>query len=253
MIKNKLYFPTSLSSCFYKGNVALIKPAKAIKASKASFSLVSSGKSNYPSLSNKNASHQQSDPFIEVKSVSPNNKRRTSSPRFVTTLLNSLNDPNNILVNNEASQRLIENISFDEFEFILSNKTNKNIFADVNLDLLNPILGKYIKSKSDIMETYINNLFCEVKATINKSKVKVEDLLIANVINHTSKNSIFNFCLYYFVVIYSSQHIEDDSKISTVPVTVNIGKKIFFFYKIINKLSSKSKANLKLSNLSFFL
>lgn len=41
MTKNKIYFTTSLSSCFYKGNVALIKPAKAIKASKVSFSLVS--------------------------------------------------------------------------------------------------------------------------------------------------------------------------------------------------------------------
>lgn len=118
---------------------------------------------------------------------------------------------------------MIENISYDQFEFLLSNKSNKNIFADINLDLLNPVLGKYILSKKDIIETYINNLL----ATNKRKNTRVDRVLITTILNNIGKNSLFNYCLYYFVVLYSSQHIEDDTKITAVPVTIKIGKKLF--------------------------
>lgn len=88
--------------------------------------------------------------------ITPNiiDKRPNFSAKFVTRLLDSFNDPNNILINDEKSQRTIENIILEEFESVFSGNTNKYIAGGVNTELLNPILSKYILEKKSIKKIY---------------------------------------------------------------------------------------------------
>lgn len=164
---------------------------------------------------------------------SPKNSRDLSS-NFVSKLLNSFNDPNNVLINDEASQRIIENIIFDDYDFIFSNNTRNYIVGGINTELINPILSKYILDVQSNMDTYIDNLYKQEYHILNNSKKTNkgidENILAATIITSLDKKVIRNFCLHQFLLVYTFQHSENDKHYASVPVSIKIGKKMFIRY-----------------------
>jgi hypothetical protein len=63
----------------------------------------------------------------------PVNSHNNLSSNFVSRLLNSLNDPKNVLINDERSERTIENIIFDEYDSVFSGNTTKYIVGGIHL------------------------------------------------------------------------------------------------------------------------
>lgn len=135
----------------------------------------------------------------------PINLHNNVSSNFVSRLLNSFNDPKNVLINDERSQSIIENIIFDEYESVFSGNTKKYIVGGINTELLNPILSKYVFDNEYIMNKYIDNLFKEQTEILNNIKNinKLDVILIATIITSFDKSSIRNFCLRYFLLVYT--------------------------------------------------
>ena len=83
------------------------------------------------------------------------------TPRFVSLLLNSFNDPKNVFTNNEESQTTIENLIFDDYESSVASNTNAFRSGGIKVDLLGPVLGRYLLDKKEVIccfASYINNL-----------------------------------------------------------------------------------------------
>lgn len=131
-------------------------------------------------------------------------KRKDTSFKFVGRLLDILNNPNNNLINNQKSQRIIENIVFEEFESVIQGNNNKLVLAGVNTEILTP-LSKYLTDKRVILDKYINNLYNEQNAILNNKNYrnKVDLVLKAKVITSLDKSFIRNLCFYYFLLIYT--------------------------------------------------
>lgn len=171
-----------------------------------------------------------------------NNKEYTSnvcykdsqfSSKFVSRLLNSFNDPNNILINNEQSKRTIENIIIEEFESVFGGNTNKFIAGGVNTGLLTPILTKYILDKEFLIRKYINNLVKEQEDVIkdNKNRDKFDKLLMANIITSIHHEGfIWNLCLHQFLLVFTFSNTDNDSNYTLLPVSITIAKKMFIKY-----------------------
>lgn len=86
------------------------------------------------------------------------NKPRLGPSKFITRILSVLNTPGATLNNDEDSQRKIENLTFDEFESVFAGNKNKFMLGGINADYLNPIIGKYLSEKEDVILLYIKNL-----------------------------------------------------------------------------------------------
>ena len=161
------------------------------------------------------------------------------SHKFVSRLLNAFSDPNNILINNQESQIIIENIIFDEYEALFSGNTSKYIVGGINTEILGPILSKYLLEKDLVLKKYIDNLLtqqAEVLTNVDKlsGKNKFDSILTAKVITSLDKKFIHNLCLYHFLVVYSYQNTESDKNYASVVVSIKIAKKMF--NKYINNL-----------------
>lgn len=114
-----------------------------------------------------------------------------TGPRFIGSLLSYLNDPQNAFTNSEHSQRVIENIIFDEYQSYYSPNANKFIAGGIKSDVVNPMLTKYLLSKKDIIQIYANNLIKQhgYKLENIKSSDDYKTILIAKII--TSLNVDF--------------------------------------------------------------
>lgn len=173
-------------------------------------------------------------------------KKKNFSSKFVSTLLNSLNDPKHILINDEESQINIENILFDEYESIFRDKP-KNMVAGINTEILGPILSKYTLGKLDIFNRYIDNLYNEQLEILKNEKIKnkYDIILMANIIKSLGKGSILNICLYHFLLVYTYQNTDIDKYYVSIPVSIRIAKKMFSKY--INLLKNQYVEKNKIS------
>ena len=166
-------------------------------------------------------------------------KHNTTHSSFVSNLLKSLADPNNVLINNEQSQRSIENIVFDDYEEAFSRNTTRFIAGGINTEVLGPLLSKFIFEKKDIVNTYIDNLSKAQDDILNNhnNTDKSELTLMAKIITSLSKDTIFSLCITHFILVYSYQETEEDKQFATLPTSIKIGKKMFSKY--INNLKDE--------------
>lgn len=176
-----------------------------------------------------------------VNSIEVTNKltSRNPSPNFVGSLLNSLNDPKNALINDEQSQKTIENIIFDEYESVFSNNTKNYIVGGINTEILNPILSKFLMEKEPIMQVYINNLFKQQAVLLNNNKKtdKLKEIFMAKIITSVQENFMLNLCYNHILLIYTFHHSENDKHYLSVPVSITIGKRMVSKY--INNLKEQ--------------
>ena len=105
------------------------------------------------------------------------------------------------------------------------------------------MISKYLTSKSNIINKYIDNLYkgqLEILSNSNRNKNKEDnDIFMANIITSLNKASILNLCLYYFLVVYTYQNTDEDKNYVAAPLSIKIGKRIF--YRYINKLKDEYK------------
>jgi hypothetical protein len=148
--------------------------------------------------------------------------------------------------NDENSQRAIENIVFEDYEFNYSANSAKYIRGGINTQILNPMLNKMILDKSEIIKVYINNLLNEQNEVLNNPNNvdKFGDIIKAKIITSFSVTSLFDICITHFLLIYTYQDTEEDKFLASINVSINIGKKMFSKY--LNKLKyqySESSSN----------
>ena len=174
--------------------------------------------------------------FSITHSLRQNSKPGNVTPKFITLLLNSFNDPNNTFTNSEQSQRVIENIIFEDYESAVSSNTNRFITGGIKVDILGPILNKYILSKREIILIYINNLRREQQSKLDNSKLSenFDIVLMATIITSLDINILYSLCISQFLLTYSYQDTEEVKQFGSVPVSVSLGKKMFARY--INSL-----------------
>lgn len=159
-----------------------------------------------------------------------NTSNSTSNP--VSVILKSLNDPQNVFKNDENSQRSIENIVFEDYEFNYSANSTKYISGGINTQILSPMLNKMIYDKTDIIKVYINNLLKEQNEVLNNPNNvnKFNDIIKAKILTSFNVDSLFNICLTHFLLIYTYQDTEEDKFLASINVSINIGKKMFSKY-----------------------
>lgn len=181
----------------------------------------------------------------QSKSLSVTNVTNSNN-NFASVILKSLNDPKNVFRNDENSQRAIENIVFEDYEFNYSANSAKYIRGGINTQILNPMLNKMILDKSEIIKVYINNLLNEQNEVLNNPNNvdKFGDIIKAKIITSFSVTSLFDICITHFLLIYTYQDTEEDKFLASINVSINIGKKMFSKY--LNKLKyqySESSSN----------
>ena len=164
---------------------------------------------NLPTLDNTN------DVYNVNNKIFP--KRSDFSYKFLTRLLDTLSERNNELTNSEESQKLIESIGYEEFEFIFEAKKDKKLMiAGVNNDLISSDVSKYLTSKIELINIYISNLCDNQVEILDKNKLLIdnkknyENILIATVISSLKKEYLLSLCLYMFLLVYTHQDTEDD-------------------------------------------
>lgn len=134
--------------------------------------------------------------------------------------------------NDENSQKAIENIVFEDYEFNYSTNSTKYISGGINTQILTPMLNKTIHDKSDIIKVYINNLLNEQNEVLNNPNNvdKFGDIIKAKIITSFNVDSLFNICITHFLLIYTYKDTEEDKFLASINVSINIGKKIFSKY-----------------------
>lgn len=157
--------------------------------------------------------------------------------------MKSLNDPKNTFKNNEDSQKSIENIVFDDYEYYYSPNSTKYMIGGINSEILTPMLKNLIMDKTVTIKSYANNLLNEQKQVLNNTKYanKFDDIIKANVTTSFDVDGLFNICITHFLLIYTYQDTEEDKFLASANVSVNIGKKMFTKY--LNKLKTEYLTN----------
>ena len=197
----------------------------------------SSSSSSSSSSSNTFSNSKSNSNTYSFNNISNNSTKSPSN--FVSILLKSLNDPNNTFKNNEDSQRSIENIVFEDYEYHYSSNSTKFIAGGINSEILTPMLNKLILDKTDTIKVYINNLLREQNEVLNNvnNAHKFDELIKAKVTTSFDADSLFNISITQFLLIYTYQDTEEDKFLASVNVSVNIGKRMFSKY--LNSLKTQ--------------
>jgi len=156
--------------------------------------------------------------------------------RFITKVLNNIESyfkESGSLVN-EKMQIEIEKIVSEELKF----ESNKQGFTlgGINSDILTPNLSKYIISKIELLNIYINNLGNYYKHSKNN-----DDIFMLDIINLVGKDYILNICLSTFLSILSFQKSDFDDKNKLISVSITMGKKMLIKYFSIFREAYRSK------------
>jgi len=137
---------------------------------------------------------------------------------------------------------------FDEHDYIFSGNISRYV-GGINTQLLNPIVSKYVLDKKPLLYKYIDNLLLEQIDILNKTEVtkKADYTFIATIISSFDQSYIRNLCIYYFLLVYTYQDSENDKNYAAVPVSINIGKKMFRNYSYLSSVkTSKKKLDLSI-------
>lgn len=180
----------------------------------------------------------------QSQSESVRKPNTTDSPaNFVSVILKSLNDPNNTFKNDENSQRSIESIVFEDYEFNYSANSTKFISGGINTEILTPMLNKMIYDKTDIIKVYIKNLLNEQNEVLNNpnNANKFSEIIKAKITTSFDVDFLFSICITHFLLIYTYQDTEEDKFLASINVSINIGKKMFAKY--LNNLKAEYYKN----------
>ena len=195
-----------------------------------------------PTLSIRNLGGRDYSTYTKPLNSSPTQpivRSQNVTPRFISFLLNTLNDPNNTFTNSETSQRLIENIIFDEYESLFSGNTNTFMTGGIKPEILGPRLKNYLDSKRATLHRYINNIIDIQKDILVDSKMskRLDAILMAKIIISLDLSELHNLCLSQFLLVYTYQDSEEVKQFASVPVSVKLGKRMFSIY--INNLKNQ--------------
>jgi len=177
-----------------------------------------------------------------VKGGNSPSDRGNNHSKFIGHLLNQLEATviNNGVVSNEATQKRIENIIFDEFDLFVSNK-NKNILGNSDLPSINSPLSRYVIDKQKLLEFYLGKLqkssFLDTLSGSNRE----EKEFIIEIIVTIDKEFLLNLCLLHYVLVYAHQNTDNDKYYHVTKMSISIGSKMI--YRYFNILKNKYMKN----------
>lgn len=107
----------------------------------------------------------------------------------------------NKLLNNEQSQKIIEEIVFNQYSLFYNLKEGYNV-ANINTDILTNKLKQYIISKKGELGLVVDNLKQYYENKNNKTKKK--DKILSHIINNLTKDFLLDLSLVHFFIHYNS-------------------------------------------------
>lgn len=141
---------------------------------------------------------------------------------------------NKKLINNEESQKIIEEIVFDQYGLLYTSKKGYSV-GNIDTEILSGKLKQYIINKEDELGLRVKDLKEHYENNYNKSK-KV-DVIVSSVINKLRTDYLLNLCLLHFLIISSNLNTDDKDKTYSINVAINIGRKMVHNYLYSMKCS----------------